>query len=117
MQDVSGGYAARERAINVDVFGIQDVRDTDHRRYGYAAFVDASAMMCEWQSMIPGMTYCPPRRLQPRQEAPSPYRRSARLTVLAQNRAFDRSVGNRQDGGVLDQDRSVRRERHGRNEC
>ena len=70
----------------------------------------ASAMMCEWQSMMPGITYLP---------APSINLRARRgqhlfadcgdLAVLQQNGAFHRPVGDGQDGGVLDQNRQCRR--------
>ena len=42
MQHVGGGDAAGEIAINVDVIGIEDIRDIDDGGDGDAAFVDAA---------------------------------------------------------------------------
>ncbi len=40
MQDVGRGHAAGQRAVNGNIFGVNDVLDIDHGRDRDAAFID-----------------------------------------------------------------------------
>ena len=96
VQNVGRGHAAGQRAVNGDVVGVDDVLDVHHRGDRDAAFVElpSDPAMCEWQSMMPGITYCPPASIM---VAPagtitfSPI--SANLAVSDHDRALEDALG------------------------
>ena len=92
VQDVGGGHAAGEVAVDADVVGSSTSAMPTIELTVVPPSLIASFAMCEWQSMIPGVMYLP-------------------VTSITCAPAGNRHVG--ADGGdlaVADQDRRVRQD-------
>ena len=116
MQNVGGRDAACEIAINTDVIGIQDLRNVGDRRNREAPFIHA-AVHGDMRVAIDNPRHDElPRainhqRVFRRMHGLSDFRN---LSVHEQNRAvLDGAVRNRQNRGVLDDDRRGRWGKHG----